>query len=202
MPKLLKKAFSGLFMLFLASQAFAQMGPLYIDVADCVLMQSPIQRFACYEGQASAALTGNPDAAATPPPAAVRQPAQPRPNVSSTPPRPTPAPTVADEPAAAPAPTPAPAAVAVSENNFGLIESDDKKARPELFAVISGLEENVPNQYTITLDNGMVWRQTVANSRMRIQTGDHVRIYTSRWGADYRLSVEERSGFIQVQRVK
>jgi hypothetical protein len=52
----------------------------------------------------------------------------------------------------------------------------------------------------VTLDNGQIWRQTVA-SRYPLQVGHQVRIYRGAIGG-YRLSVEELRGFIRVERVQ
>jgi len=91
----------------------------------------------------------------------------------------------------------------VTEGNFGLSpeKRDDEKDLVELHSTISKLREYVPGRYLITLENGQVWRQVVAE-RYRLEVGDKVRIYPSRWGKSFRLSAEGLKGFIQVERVR
>jgi hypothetical protein len=91
----------------------------------------------------------------------------------------------------------------VTEENFGLPpeKQEDEKDLIELHSTISKLREYVPGRYLITLENGQVWRQMVAE-RYRLRVGHNVRIYPSRWGKSFRLSAEELKGFIQVERVR
>ncbi|HEU4619493.1 MAG TPA: hypothetical protein VFV10_15760 [Gammaproteobacteria bacterium] len=53
----------------------------------------------------------------------------------------------------------------------------------------------------ITLENGQIWRQMTPEI-YPLQEGFEVKIYPTRWGNAYRLSVEELGGFIQVERVQ
>lgn len=91
----------------------------------------------------------------------------------------------------------------VTEENFGLPpeEGEDEKDLVELHSTISKLREYIPGRYLITLENGQVWRQMVAE-RYRLRVGHNVRIYPSRWGKSFRLSAEGLKGFIQVERVR
>jgi hypothetical protein len=91
----------------------------------------------------------------------------------------------------------------VIEENFGLPpeKQEDEKDLIELHSAISHLREYVPSRYLITLENGQVWRQMVG-TRYRLEVGDKVRIYPSRWGESFRLSAEGLKGFIQVERVR
>jgi hypothetical protein len=92
----------------------------------------------------------------------------------------------------------------VTEENFGLPaekKQEDEKDLVELHSTISKLREYVPGRYLITLENGQVWRQMVAE-RYRLRVGHKIRIYPSRWGKSFRLSAEDLKGFIQVERVR
>jgi hypothetical protein len=59
-----------------------------------------------------------------------------------------------------------------------------------------------PNRYLITLDNGEVWEQRVAERSPRPLVGQRVRIERSNWGVHQRLYIEGLNGFLQVQRVR
>ena len=91
----------------------------------------------------------------------------------------------------------------VTEENFGLLpeKREDEKDLVELHSTISKLREYIPGRYLITLENGQVWRQMVAE-RYRLRKGHNVRIYPTRWGESFRLSAEGLKGFIQVERVR
>lgn len=71
----------------------------------------------------------------------------------------------------------------------------------EVLAHISGLEQFMPSQWLVTLDNGQQWRQTDPKA-FRLREGQEVRIKPSGWGVGYRLSVAELGGFIQVEPVR
>lgn len=165
---------------------------LEIDVADCVDIESPAERFRCYESRVDAALSETSTSAREAAP-------------------------VAEAPPEAQAErTPAAAATAELDivppsadvDDFGLRRSSKRAARrdrdqdrEELFGVIASLRETVPNSYVITLENGQVWRQ-VRPSFYPLRPGQIVRIYSTNWGDSYRMSAEELNGFIQVQRVR
>ncbi|MFO7285516.1 MAG: hypothetical protein C0P79_001585 [Gammaproteobacteria bacterium] len=171
---------------------------LEVDVGACVGLDSPEERFACYERSVEAArrARGESAQAVTEPPPSI----EPKPS---------------ERPAAAAAASssstrPAASSAAVVEREIPVRVDDDfgkrqprrkVEERPELRSTIVALRETVPNTYLITLENGQVWRQ-MEGSRYPIHVGDSVRIYPSRWGGSYRLSVENVHGFIQVERVR
>jgi hypothetical protein len=71
----------------------------------------------------------------------------------------------------------------------------------EIVSTITELKETRPNVYTITLENGQIWRQ-VGSKRYPLRIGFEVRIYESRWQSSYRLSAVATNGFIQVERIR
>ena len=71
----------------------------------------------------------------------------------------------------------------------------------DIFSTIAALDEVRPNVYTVTLENGQIWRQA-GSQRYPLRVGFEVRIYPSRWGGLYRLSAIDRNGFIQVERIR
>lgn len=85
-----------------------------------------------------------------------------------------------------------------AQNSARIIEGSDGKS--ELLGTVAELEQMGPNIWLITLDGGQVWQQ-MQSKRYNLQEGDQVRIYPTRWGNNYRLSVEKLGGFIQVRRV-
>jgi hypothetical protein len=80
-------------------------------------------------------------------------------------------------------------------------ESAEDERAADIFGTVAALRERVPNTYVITLENGQVWSQ-VTSERYLLRVGDRVRIYPTHWGKSYRLTVADRHGFIQVQRVR
>jgi hypothetical protein len=79
--------------------------------------------------------------------------------------------------------------------------TDTPADSPDIVAKIAGLRETVPNSYLITLDNGQVWRQ-IRPKWVPLRIGHEVRIYSTTWGAAFRLSIEGLSGYLQVERVR
>jgi hypothetical protein len=79
-------------------------------------------------------------------------------------------------------------------------EAEDAETR-EFRGTIAALREIAPNRFLITMTDGQVWRQT-RSEIYPLQVGTRVRIYPTRWGSSYRLTVEELRGFIQVDRVQ
>jgi hypothetical protein len=71
----------------------------------------------------------------------------------------------------------------------------------DLHSKIVALDEKMPGRYQITLENGQVWWQKVS-ARYQLEVGDSVRIYPSGWGKSFRLTVVNRNGFVQVERIK
>lgn len=71
----------------------------------------------------------------------------------------------------------------------------------EIRSSITAIEVRRRNQHVITLENGQVWRQSLAK-RYPLRVGQEVRIYSTRWGDSSRLSAIEANGFIQVERIQ
>ena len=180
--------------------------PLTIDVSRCVNIKSAIERLTCYDELADQARQTYSDREAI-------DLSEPESDSGSD----TPVTTIEQESVAAAAVVKSSPAVEqvpvtektidqtnrVAEENFGLPpeKRDDEKDLVELHSTISKLREYIPGRYLITLENGQVWRQMVAE-RYRLRVGHNVRIYPSRWGKSFRLSAEELKGFIQVERVR
>ncbi len=180
---------------------------LEVDVSGCVELDSPEERFACYERSVEAAQRER--SGASSPASRAAEPARTgaaRSSGASI--------DVSRSRAAAAARGPASSQAAEeaaivereitlrSEADFGKPARErEDAARQEMLSTISALRETVPNTYLITLENGQVWRQMEAK-RYRLQVGDSVRVYPSRWGSSYRLSVEGLNGFIQVERIR
>jgi len=171
---------------------------LEVDVGACVELDSPEERFACYERSVEAARRGQGDS----------EPASAEPSRSAG------ASVSVSRPPAAVGASPSSRAAneaAVVEREIPLRAESDFGMRParqreeterqELRSTIAALRETVPNTFLITLENGQVWRQMEAK-RYRLEIGDSVRVYPSRSGGSYRLSVEGINGFIQVERVR
>ena len=74
-------------------------------------------------------------------------------------------------------------------------------AANEIHATITALRERGPNSWLITLDNGQMWDQ-VRPQWYPLRPGQQVRLYPTNWGSSYRLSEIGRGGYIQVQRVR
>jgi hypothetical protein len=205
---------------------------LSVDVGECVRLRSAAERFACYEQHVNEALTNAPEEAAESQTAgeASDRPADgtdDRP-VDDAGGRPASAREARDErPARGPEPRDlervpeltiesgdAPAARSLAARPSGdgdpaeragrtsrQQEAVEDDASGEYVGTIASLRERLPNQYLITLDNGQIWRQ-VYPEHYRLQLGHQVRIYPTKWGTSYRLTVEELHGFIQVERVR
>jgi hypothetical protein len=95
-----------------------------------------------------------------------------------------------------PAATPAP----VAETRRARRDRKESPGR-EIVAKVADLRETVPNTWTITLDNGQIWRQAPPKP-YALRPGMEVRLYPTNWGTAYRLTVAELRGFIQVDRVR
>lgn len=230
--KLRRSTFRYYFLLGFAfsSFAFAENTALHIDASSCVDIRSHIERLTCYDQLVDAAVneksttqskaevqsaapvdTVNSAANSTAAPAAVKSP-----EVMAEPVQQAVVATAAASAAviqqesvqniensvsaAAPAKQTAP----VTEENFGLKTKKENTAEEvvELYSKITEVKERLPGRYQVTLENGQVWWQKVANNRYRMKVGDEVRIYPSGWGSDFRLTVVDRAGYIQVERVK
>jgi len=155
-------------------------GGVTIDVSDCVDLEKPEERLACFEREIEAQRRATPASAANRAPPAPAAPA----------PTPQPAATI---PAAVPAPVTAEPG-----------RERDRRAEPlppEVVAKVAQLRETVPNTWTITLDNGQVWRQTTPKP-IALRPGMEVRLSATNWGSSYRLTAAALRTFIQVERVR
>lgn len=151
-----------------------------IDVSDCVDLEKPEERLACFEREVEAQRRPGPAAA---------------PVASGTPPAPAAPAPVRREVIPAPAPS---AAAAEPRRERG---RRAEPLPPEIAAKITSLRETVPNTWTITLDNNQVWRQTTPQ-QFALRPGMDVRLYPTHWGDAYRLTVVGLKGHIQVARVR
>ena len=172
---------------------------LAVDLGECVDLQSPEERFECYENRVEAARR-EPSDAAPPPEPQSRSEARPRAPAAPAP--------QGDRPSAGSAraqsaprqdAAPAPRNAQRSDSDEA---REDAEERTELIGTIAALRETVPNSYLITLENGQVWRQMRPRSFYNLQVGHRVRIYPTGWGKSYRLTVDELNGFIQVERIR
>jgi hypothetical protein len=88
---------------------------------------------------------------------------------------------------------------------FGRDRDGDDADAPEIAetmsATVAELELFKPDVWTITLDNGQVWRQIYA-SRYNLRAGDTVSITRANGRVQYRLEAERFNGFIQVERLR
>lgn len=120
------------------------------------------------------------------------------------------APAISAAPVAPAAPVAAaPAQEAAAEERrfdlFGFFERqrEAKPAEPSetMDGRVAELKFYKPDIWTVTLENGQVWRQIYAK-RYNLREGDAVKIYSTNWGQQYRLEAERFNGFIQVERLK
>lgn len=108
----------------------------------------------------------------------------------------------ADVSAAQPAPATGTAPPA-SVDDFGRQQArvvQDAGGNGELIDTVADLEQLGPNLWLITLEGGQRWQQMLSK-RYGLQVGDQVRIYSTRWGSSFRMSVERLGGYIQVERI-
>lgn len=160
--------------------SFAQAaGDLFIEVGECIELESTNERLACFERRVDAALTeqsgGEREANV--------------PGVQSA----------RDDSAANGAPSSHDASPA--DTPTVVEEAEQSEQSEQIVSRIVALDERLPNAYVITLENGQTWRQ-VRSERYPLRVDHHVRIYPTRWGNSYRLTTEESRGFIQVERVR
>jgi len=167
-------------------------GRLMIDVADCIKLDAPETRLACYEARVAEVFRERASQAEAARPAA---PAASAPSAPSS------------APAAARTAT-VPVAEAVQSRDFQQTRRDEDNARAaaeaaakEFVSRVADAREVLPNAWQITLENGQVWRQTVSK-HYELRPGQQVRVYGTRWGNASRLSAEGINGYIQVERVR
>jgi hypothetical protein len=181
--------------------------PLTIEVSRCVNIKSAIERLHCYDELADQAQQSNSELEAA-------DLSEPESDSGSDTPV-----TIIEEEGAADAAVvqsrpmeeqvpvaeqPVKEASRVTEENFGFPpeKRDDEEDIVELHSTIKELKEIRPYSYLITLENGQIWRQMVAE-RYRLRVGHNVRIYPTRWSKkSFRLSAEGLKGSIQVERVR
>jgi hypothetical protein len=187
-----------------AQSVLAQRGDeVTVEVSDCIEIETPAARLACFERRVEEAQ-------------GAREPTSAPPSRAETaPPRPTPAAPAAPVP---PATQPAPAARAATpadDDSFGRprtsrreqratreqAEREVEEPRDELTARVVSVRETIPNNFTITLDNGQVWRQNRPEF-YPLRPGHEVRIYPGKLGDSYRLTAPALRGAIQVERVR
>jgi len=152
-------------------------GDLSIEVSECIELTSELERYACYERLTEAALSqqAREDSTAADTASSGRGELQLNECLNSA-----------------------------SESATGAAgRSGNPADEPpvEILSTITALEESRPNSYTVTLENGQIWRQ-IGSKRYPLRTGFEVRIYVSRWGSSYRLTASESGGYIQVERVR
>jgi hypothetical protein len=115
------------------------------------------------------------------------------------------APTVKAESTATPQAAGAVEPTSKSFELFGLLNRD-KAPKPTkdieaMQAEITELKLYKTDAWTITLDNGQVWRQ-LYTKRYALRVSDAIKIYKSEWGEQFRLEAERFNGFIQVERLR
>ena len=154
-----------------------------VDVGECVKLEAPDERLACYGRHVDAAVKQN-NAAPSAPPALL--PVTPAPGSGS---------------ASVPAATASSATAATPPSDSSGHAHDPSAESSSIVATVTALKETVPNAYQITLDNGQVWRQR-DSQRYPLQPGQRVTLSRTKWGEAYRLNAEGLHGFIQVERVR
>jgi len=186
-------------------------GKVMIDVADCIKLEAPEARLACYESRVAAVFGERAAQAAAarptaPPPAAAAEVRTPEPAPAATPAPAAPLPTAPRTVSAAPAPAPAATVPVQSRGDRQSRREENERAEADaaandIVSRVKDLREVVPNAWQITLENGQVWRQTVSK-HYELRPGAQVRIYSTRWGSASRLSSDAINGYIQVERVR
>lgn len=194
-------------LLLLPLAAPAQM---LVDIQPCVELADPVARFGCYEDlarQATALTEQAPAVSADPAEARASQAPveQGRPAVTVREAQPAlPAPTASAQPASGVSPE-APGRETAGVAGFGRNRNEEPRIEQAevggvLVDTVAELSQFRPNQWTVTLASGQVWRQMLPK-RFFLREGSEVRIAPSRWGESYRLTSEGLAGFIQVERI-
>jgi hypothetical protein len=187
---------------------------LNIDVANCVALEKPEDRLACFEAQVAAArqraapagasdATGSATAVTGASAAAVAGASAAASKGASTDAGRIPSSADAAEPVS---PGTAPALhgqKSASEprpaENGGRTERSSEREPVEIVAKVIELRQTVPNAYVITLDNGQVYRQAHPMP-YPLRTGLIVHVRDTTFG--YRLTAPELHGQINVERVR
>ena len=164
-----------------------------IEVGDCVKLQAPEERLACYERQVDAAEKRRATHAGDSPAAASAPQAAPLPAAPAT--------SAATAPSAGRRTANTPGRHAERDPPEDNSAQDKYEQTSTIVAMVAALKQTVPNAYLITLDNGQVWRQNYPQW-YPLQPGQRVTLSGTRWGGSYHLRSDELQGFIQVERVR
>ena len=166
---------------------------------NCAAIADVLQRLACFDNLARSETEAV--ARETEPPAVIssEQPA-------ATPPV---APVVIRQPTTPASPPEASVAEAGSAEENQVGSFGRQQARVETMATgesalvdtITGIRQVEPTKIEVTLASGQVWRQTVGKHYL-VREGDSVQITPSKWGNEFRLSVDGKRGYIQVSRLR
>lgn len=203
-----------------APGAAQESGNLSVEVGDCVKLPARADRLACYERRVNEAVSEKHRSSSAASPAESAATSGPKASAETAPPRtaefgrldtPEASPSEANPPEASPSEanpperSPREASPPEARDERGA-RVEEAKPRPatearEFRATIAALRKRLPNQYVITLDNGQTWLQSPPEI-YPLRVGDEVRLYPTRWGEAYRLSVAKLKGFIQVERVQ
>jgi hypothetical protein len=183
-----------------------------VDVGRCVDLESPEQRFACYEAEVEAVReargAGRPEAAETESSDHAAGPVSAGSSGSGAPEdRAVSSGRAAGSAAAGPAAGArqgSDASTAASRGAGGrgtdAERANDEDAR-EIVSTIVDVRETRSNTSLVTLDNGQIWRQ-MQPKWYPMRPGQAVRLYPTSWGNSYRLTAEDLNSFIQVERVR
>jgi hypothetical protein len=104
---------------------------------------------------------------------------------------------------AASAPAPAPVASISREDKFGARGDLDKEKREELQEITGRVTEigaRPHGELVLTLDNGQVWAERTANSKVKVKVGDTVKIEAGALGSFKLIAPNGRSS--KVARVR
>jgi hypothetical protein len=160
-------------------------GRVTVDVEECLELDSPAARGACFAAQVDQALEDGSTVEA----AAESRKGEAGGNRGAASP--------GARGATAAQSAPARSTAAPASRSSGIFDTTPDQDT-EYFGTIVDLRETVPNNYIITLDTGQVWEQAEPR-RYPLSTGLEVRIYPTRWGQQYRLTSEEHGGQIKVK---
>jgi hypothetical protein len=177
----------------------AQQAPSLDRLVACANVQDSLQRLVCFDREVAPFRSLMPGAAAAVAPPAV------------VPPAAAPATPALPSPPAVARPVAAPAAAAVDPSaNFGAEQLAGKNRPPEpeaadaaLHGRITGLRQTSPTVFTVTLDNGQVWRHEDQTLGAYLREGEAVTVRKGALGS-YRLTRDEGDdkNWIRVTRIR
>jgi hypothetical protein len=162
----------------------ADSAELNVDLAQCIGLESDVERFACYQERVDATLAA--DEPSTAAEAASNTVPVERAGTNDERQR------SGDGDISGQGATEATAVRAVPDQ-------PDESDTDEIFSTIAALREQLPDRWVITLENGQVW-QMVQSKPYPLRVGLEVRLYATKWGGAYRLTVPEHGGHVQVRR--